>query len=145
MRNILILLIFIIILWLVIIYYDYDRLLRLKFSNINTLLNTYLTKPQTLKRVVLVIDCKNDEQLCLDTIKTLLDQSKRVHDIAVETPTPYVIQNELQSIVTIHKPQTTMIRETDDKTLILQIENGKIYPYGFVENYENSTERAQAS
>jgi len=138
MRNILILLIFIIVLWLVIIYYDYDRLLRLRFSNTKSLLNTYLTKPQTLKRVVVVINCKDDEQLCLDTIKTLLDQSRRVHDIAVETNTPYVISNELQSIVTVHKPQTTMIREPDNQTLILEIENGKIYPFGYIESSESN-------
>ena len=114
---------------IIFIYFDWDRKLSLKVSSINSLLNTYSMKPKsTSNRVVAVIKCNDSSDgLCNDTIKTLLDQSIRLHDIAVETNNPQFIDKDYLKVVSIHKPDTTWLREPDSDTIIIRIENGKEY------------------
>lgn len=120
------------ILSIIVVYFDLDRKALLKLSSTNSLSNIYSMKPKhTTNRVVAIIKC---DSLCNDTIKTLLDQSIRLHDIAVETNYPYNIRNEFLNVVSIHKPGTTWLRETDKDTIIINIENGKEYSYDFIEN-----------
>jgi hypothetical protein len=83
-------------------------------------------------RVVAIIKC--DNSLCNNTIKTLLDQSIRLHDIAVETNNPQLIDNEYLKIVSVHNPDTAWLREPDLDTIIILVENGKEYSYDYIEN-----------
>lgn len=133
MKFFLLLTIILTIISIIFIYFDWDRKLSLKVSSINSLLNTYSMKPKsTSNRVVAVIKC--NDGLCNDTIKTLLDQSIRLHDIAVETNNPQFIDKEYLKVVSIHEPDTTWLREPDSDTIIIQIENGKEYSYDYIEN-----------
>jgi hypothetical protein len=133
MKFFLLLTIIVTIISIIFIYFDLDRTLSLKVSSINSLLNTYRMKPKSISnRVVAVIKCKNS--LCNDTIKTLLDQSIRLHDIAVETTNPEFIDNEYLKVISIHEPDTTWLREPDSDTIIIRIQNGKEYSYDFIEN-----------
>ena len=133
MKFFLVLTIILTIISIIFIYFDWDRKLSLKVSSINSLLNTYSMKPKsTSNRVVAVIKCNDSSDgLCNDTIKTLLDQSIRLHDIAVETNNPQFIDKDY---VSIHKPDTTWLREPDSDTIIIRIENGKEYSYDYIEN-----------
>lgn len=134
MKFFLLLTIILTIISIIFIYFDWDRKLSLKVSSINSLLNTYSMKPKsTSNRVVAVIKCPPNG-LCNDTIKTLLDQSIRLHDIAVETNNPQFIDKEYLKFVSIHEPDTTWLREPDSDTIIIQIENGKEYSYDYIEN-----------
>jgi len=118
---------------IVFVYFDWDRKFKLKMTSLNSLSNTYSLKPKSkTNRVVAIIQC--NDGLCNDTIKTLLDQSIRLHDIAVETNHPEYINDEFLKVVSIHKPGTTWLRETDRDTIIIRIENGKEYPYDYIEN-----------
>lgn len=133
MKFFLVLTIILTIISIIFIYFDWDRKLSLKVSSINSLLNTYSMKPKsTSNRVVAVIKCNS--RLCNDTIKTLLDQSIRLHDIAVETNNPQFIDKEYLKVVSIHEPDTTWLREPDSDTIIIRIENGKEYSYDYIEN-----------
>jgi hypothetical protein len=136
MKFFLLLTIILTIISIIFIYFDWDRKLSLKVSSINSLLNTYSMKPKsTSNRVVAVIKCNEPPNgLCNDTIKTLLDQSIRLHDIAVETNNPQFIDKEYLKFVSIHEPDTTWLREPDSDTIIIRIENGKEYSYDYIEN-----------
>jgi hypothetical protein len=118
---------------IIFIYFDWDRKLKLKLTSLNSLTDIYSLKPKNKSnRVVALIKCSSG--LCNDTIKTLLDQSIRLHDIAVETEHPEYINDEFLKVVSIHKPGTLWLRETDRDTIIIEIENGKEYPYDYIEN-----------
>lgn len=118
---------------IIFVYFDWDRKLKLKISSLNTLSNVYGLKPKHgTNRVVAIIQC--DDACSSGTIKTLLDQSIRLHDIAVETNYPENIDNDFLKIVSIHRPGTAWLRETDRETIIIKIENGKEYPYDYIEN-----------
>lgn len=128
---------------IIFIYFDWDRKLSLKVSSIKSLMNTYSMKPKSnSNRVVAIIKCNSFNSfesttgnfLCNDTIKTLLDQSIRLHDIAVETNNPEFIDKEYLKVVSIHEPDTVWLREPDSDTIVIRIENGKEYPYDYIEN-----------
>lgn len=121
---------------LVMIYFDWDRSFRLYMSSVNDLINLYALKPQSERRVVAIIDCDsgtNNGEICNKTIKSILDQSIRLNDIAVQTNTPAKINGDLLKVVSIHKPGTEMIREMEQDTVIIKLENGKEYPFDFIE------------
>lgn len=137
MKFFLMLTIILTIISIIFIYFDWDRKLSLKVSSVNSLLNTYAMKPKSSSnRVVAVIKCDEANSfLCNDTIKTLIDQSIRLHDIAVETNNAqFTLDNEYLKVVSIHTPDTTWLREPDSDTIIIRIENGKEYPYDYIEN-----------
>lgn len=106
-----------------------------RFFNIpstDLLISAYGNKPSIRnKRVVIVLNCELG--ICENTIKSLLDQSVRVSDIAVETSRPDLITDDIKKIVSIHKPGTTKLRETESDTIVLFLNDGKIYDYDFVE------------
>lgn len=117
---------------MIMVYFDWDRLLMLKFTSFQKLVEAYKKKPRTEKRVVLVLECTSG--LCADTIKTILDQSVRVHDIAIQTNHPDKINSEMADIATFHLPGSEYIREGEIDTVILHLENGVKYPYDAIEN-----------
>lgn len=150
MKFFLMLTIILTIISIIFIYFDWDRKLSLKVSSVNSLLNTYNMKPKSnSNRVVAVIRCNDldpsspfdqpslptfSRGLSSNTIKTLLDQSIRLDDIAVETNNPQFIDSEYLKVVSVHAPDTTWLREPDSDTIIIRIENGKEYPYDYIEN-----------
>jgi len=122
---------------IVMVYYDWDRTIRLGMSSMNDLINMYSMKPKSgSRRVVAVIDCDdgvNNGAVCNKTLKSLLDQSMRLHDIAVQTNTPQKIDRDLLRVVSIHKPGTELVREMERDTIVLKLINGKEYPYDYIE------------
>lgn len=122
---------------IVVVYFDWDRTIRLSMASVNDLITTYSKKPQSdQRRVVAIIDCDegiNNGNVCTKTLKSILDQSLRLHDIAVQTNTPEKIDQDLLKVVSIHKPGTELVREMDRDTIILRFENGIEYPFDYVE------------
>jgi len=118
---------------IVMVYFDWDRTIRLGMSSINDLITMYSMKPKSSRRVVAVIDC-DDRSVCDKTLKSVLDQSIRLHDIAVETNTPWKIDKALMRVVSIHKPGTWLVREMERDTIVLKLKNGIEYPFDYVEN-----------
>lgn len=120
------------------VYFDWDRTIRLNMSSMDDLISMYSLRPKSeYRRVVVVIDCDegvNNGGVCNNTLKSILDQSIRLHDIAVQTNTPTKIDPDLLKVVSIHKPGTEMVREMDRDTLVIKLQNGKEYPFDFIEN-----------
>lgn len=100
-------------------------------DSIENLIDIYLSKPLTDKRIVVVLRC--DGELCEDTIKSLLKQNIRINDIAVETTKPDLINERLKKIVSIHKPDTTSLRETEADTIVLFLTDGHVYDHDYIE------------
>lgn len=98
------------------------------------LINMYSTKPSSDKRVVVVIPC--DGPVSELTLKSLLAQSVKVDDIAIETSKPGEISEQIRRVATVHKPDTTKLRETEIDTVVIFVENGKWYEYDFIEENE---------
>ncbi len=122
---------------IIMVYFDWDRTIRLGLSSMNDLITMYSMKPQSdARRAVAVIDCDdgvNNGAVCNKTLKSILDQSIRLHDIAVQTNTPNKINQDLLQVVSIHKPGTDVVREMDRDTVVLKLQNGKEYPFDYVE------------
>lgn len=133
MKWFLILTIILTIISIIFVYFDWDRKLKLKMSSLNTLSNIYSMKPKYKNgnRVVAVMQC---DKINNNTIKTLLDQSIRLHDIAIETHHPEYIDDYYLDFVSIHKPGTVWLREGDRDTIVVDIENGREYAYDHIEN-----------
>lgn len=120
------------ILYLIMIYFEWDRSLYLRFSSVDSLIKNYQKKPKKgEKRVVLILNCLDG--LCSYTIKSLLDQSIKVDSISVQTNYPEKINPELLKVVTVHKPSTEFLREPEKNTLILYLQNKKEYKYDDIE------------
>jgi hypothetical protein len=83
------------------------------------------------KRIVIILECENG--LCAKTLKSILDQSVRVDDIAVETNHPERISADEKQIVSVHKLGTAPVRETENDTIIFYLKNGQIYDYDYIE------------
>lgn len=112
---------------------DGDR----RTEEMSKLVGLYSSKPTIDdKRVVIVIPC-GEQQLSQQTLRSLLSQSKRVSDIAVETTKPDQISQEDKRVVTVHKPETTKLRECEADTIVIYATNGEWYDYDFVENKIN--------
>ena len=109
-----------------------DRFIEIKLSGMDDLLTRYGDVPRKsdAKRVVALIRCP--ESVSEDTIKSLLSQSVRLDDIAVETDNPV---RKYQHILTYHAPGTSVIREGELDTIIMPIVNGRVYDYDDVENF----------
>lgn len=101
-------------------------------TSLMTLIENYKLKPlNRSSRIVVVIPCV-DKVLDANTLKSILSQSVRVHDIAIETKFP--VSDEWKQVVSVHEPDTTRIRERDATTMIINVENEKWYPYDFIES-----------
>lgn len=104
----------------------------------NAAIQTYISKPKIPgRRVVIVIACKDNEDVSMDTLSSILAQTVRVDDIAVETATPNAISENVRQIVSVHKPDTTKLRETESSTIVLFITNGETYEPSFVQSFAN--------
>jgi hypothetical protein len=125
---------------LLMVYFDYDRTLRLKFTEITDMIEDYKKKPKSKRRVVAVLDCDDVNFLCTKTIKSMLDQSMRLDDFAIQTSTPEKIENKLLQVVSVHNPGTDVVREKERDTVIIRLVNGREYPYDFVESVVESSQ-----
>lgn len=108
-----------------------DREFMLSFKSTQGLIDRYskMTNPQ--RRIVVILECENG--LCEDTLKSILDQSVKVSEIAVETNFPERFQG-LSKVVSFHKPGTIAFRENEADSIIMVLKNGKIFDYDFIEN-----------
>jgi hypothetical protein len=138
-KFLLILTIIFTIIGIVMVYFDLDRTIRLSMTSMSDLIEMYKQKPQSsTKRIVAVIDCDtgiNLGSVCNKTLKSILDQSIRLHDIAVQTNTPEKIDKNLLEVVSIHAIGTDVVREADNSTIVLKLKNGFEYPYDYVETH----------
>jgi hypothetical protein len=143
-KFLLILTIIFTIIGIVMVYFDLDRTIRLSMTSMSDLIEMYKQKPQSsTKRIVAVIDCDtgiNLGSVCNKTLKSILDQSMRLHDIAVQTSTPEKIDKNLLEVVSIHAIGTDVVRETDNSTIVLKLKNGFEYPYDYVETHLENAE-----
>jgi len=117
------------------VIFDWDRTLMLHFNSLDKLADVYRVKPKTGKRIVAVFELKDGEEISPLTLKSLVDQNVRLHDIAVQTNTPSNDEH-LRKLVSFHKPQTEWLREPERDTVVLYIENGKEYPFGYIEDID---------
>lgn len=120
---------------IIFIIFDWDRTLRLYMNSIDDLIEVYKLKPKTDKRVVAVLELKNGEEPDIKTLKSLIDQNLRLHDIAIQTDDDLEQKcHDLKKFVSFHKPGTEWLRETEKDTHILYIKNGYEYQYGFLDD-----------
>jgi len=127
---------------IVLTFFDIDRSMFLKMANAKTMIKSYSMKPKNKTRTVGVINCK-DEPLNEKTLKSILDQSVRLDDLTVETRYPKAVDSSLSSVLTVHAPGTAWLREPEKDTLIINIENGREYPYDWIERtYERASGQA---
>lgn len=123
--------------YLVVIYMEWDRRLQLWLSPYDGYISEYSSKPlaSDKRRVVLLYKERHaSDDIPDDTLKSLLDQSVRVDSIAVQT-TDQVKYRHLKSFLTTHVPDTEAITEGDSTTIIIPIKPGVIYPYDYVESH----------
>lgn len=128
--NILILFMIILVLGMLFFYFDWDRTLRLRNTSFSNMYNIYKQKPVKDKKVVGIIE--TEDPINFQTIKSLMDQSVRLNNIAIQTNRTDVPE-DVKKVASVHYPDTVWLRETDKNTSIINIVNGKEYPYDFVE------------
>lgn len=125
------------IVFVLVIYMDWDRNIRLWFTSFETLVDEYKVKPKSSeklgKRAVVILPCKggSGEQ----TVKSMLDLSIRVDDFAINTNRNDQIDPKTKVVATVHAPGTEFIRKPSADTVIIKLENGKVYPYDYVETF----------
>ena len=133
MKGLLIVGIALTIAYIIAVVFNLDRQVTLLMKSIPTLAEQYKTLPLRNRRIVLLMKCK--APVCEETIKSLLDQSVRAHDIAIEATTPQLVSDAIKPVVTIHKPNTVHIREQESNTIVIPVVNGVMYDYDFVETH----------
>lgn len=114
---------------------EWDRTIKLWFSSFDSLVEQYKHKPHPSKRTVVIIECESG--LCNKTLKSLLDQSVKVHDITINTNHPENVNPKLKVISSIHKPGTEILREPSADTKIIRLQNGVTYSYDDIETEVN--------
>lgn len=120
--------------YLVIIYMEWDRVLSLKFWSYESFAEDYTSKPAahpTRRVVILYVDPNESAAIPSDMFKSILDQSVKVTDIAIQTATPKKFKS-MKSFTSTHVPGTELISEGDASTILIPVEP-RIYPYDFVE------------
>lgn len=121
--------------FIIMIYMEWDRTIKLWFSSYDTLIQQYKLKPHPTKRTVVIIECESG--LCDWTLKSLLDQSVRVHAININTNHPEKIDDKVKEIATLHRPGTEILREPSADTILINLKNGIVYPYDSIETKVN--------
>lgn len=120
------------IIYLVIIYMEWDRVIGFKFWSYESFAKGYANKPLAHPTRRVVISYVDDGGgIPSDTFKSLLDQSVKVTDIVVQTDDQQKFDS-VKSFTTIFSPGALSIIEGDDSTILIPVES-KIYPYDFVE------------
>jgi hypothetical protein len=61
-----------------------------------------------------------------------VNQSVKATDIAVETSHPELLDTRLKRFITVHKMNTTPIREMEADTIIILAENGRVYDKDYI-------------
>lgn len=128
--NILFLIMIILILGMLFFYFDFDRKIRLYSTSFSDLYDVYKQKPVKPEKIVGIIE--TDDPINLQTIKSIMDQSVRLNHLAIQT-NRIDIPEYIKKIATIHLPKTEWLRETENNTVIINIDNGVEYPYDFIE------------
>lgn len=153
MKNLIIL--FLILIILIIIVYNIFKKNKIeKIENIKNeenkssfqeLINLYFKKPKYNKRVVLIINC-DEENSCKnfidkETIKTIisiLNQNIRVDNIAIQINKPEkfkkILNPLLKNLISFHYPNTEKVREMENETITINLIKGKEYPYNYIQN-----------
>lgn len=122
--------------YVLLIFTEWDRNIKLWFTSIDTLIENYKKKPHPKQRTVVIIECESG--VCSNTLKSLLDQSVRVHDISINTDHPEKINPKLKVIANIHKPGTELVREPSADTKIIKLQNGETIAYDSIESQVNN-------
>lgn len=116
----------------IVVYFDVDRSVKNELISLSSLAKRYSLLPKSDRRSVVLLKC-DESGPDMKTLKSLLDQSVRVHDIAIETDYPRSIDDETKTVSTVHKMNTCHVRECELDTVIIIAKNGVTYPYDFVE------------
>jgi predicted RNA binding protein YcfA (HicA-like mRNA interferase family) len=133
-RNVLIITIVITFFTIIIVAFDWDRTFKIIMTPVENFIDIYKKKPHSSRRVVGVI--KTEEPLNMNTVKSILDQSVRLNDIALESKSQRVPQHHpIIDVISWHNPNTTWLREPDSNTIIIPFKNNEEYSYGFVETF----------
>ena len=125
--------------FLVAVYFEWDRQILLRFRSYDGFLDEYRFKPPASinRRVVLLFkehEGIGDRCIADETLKSCLDQSVKVDSFSVQTDDNSKYKH-LRSFLTTHVPDTEHIYEGDATTIIIPIKSGVVYPYDFVETY----------
>lgn len=131
------------VIYLVVVYMEWDRTVRLWFSSYDEYVDEYRLKPlasDTNRVVLLFKERDSSDRIPDDTFKSILDQSVRVDSISVQT-TDRNKYRHLKSFVTTHVPDTEYLSEGDETTIIIPIKSGEIYPYDYVERWVKNHRR----
>lgn len=127
------------VLYILSIVTSFDRRIRLSFTSPNEISTKIRPiSEQKQKRIVIIFTLPPS----VATVKSLLDQSVKVDDIALETEHPENISDELKQLVSVHYKGTAPIRECESDTMIIVLNDyDKIYDYDFVERRVVDEER----
>lgn len=113
---------------------EWDRVLGFKFWSYDSFVKDYANKPSahpTRRVVILYIDSIESNDIPSDMFKSILDQSVKVDDIAIQTTNPQKFKH-MKNFTSTHVPGTEFISEGDASTILIPVVM-KIYPYDFVE------------
>lgn len=133
LRYILIILLIGVICYGIAVFFDVDRAISLKMTPMSDIIESYNTQKKSVaRRIVIVMICESG--ICKDdTLKSLLNQSVKADDIIVETLHPERICPDIRSSkINICPMGSTPLRECDADTIIIMVENDRIYPYDFI-------------
>jgi hypothetical protein len=120
------------ILYMVAVMTNVDRKLTLSIQTLPSLIEKYALMPLPTNRVVIILVCESG--LCESTLKSLLNQSVRVSDIAIETDHPENITADMRRIVSLHPTGSTRWRESEADTIVFILQNGEIFDYDYIES-----------
>jgi hypothetical protein len=123
--------------YLIVVYFELDRSFRIASTPLSDMVETYVKTVKTPERVVCVIDCESEDpngSECLRTVKSVLDSSVRVDDIAIQTDKPWAVNEDLKKVCSAHFRGTEPLREADANTIILYLKPGREYGFEEIEN-----------
>lgn len=111
------------------VHYDVYRRVRLFLTTIDALEKTRTRRGQ--RRTVALITLNDGEMLDSYTVKSLLDQSIRPHEISVETAAKNRPSDS--EYVKFHPKDTLSVREDDASNIIIRVKNGQYYDWDYIE------------
>lgn len=147
------------IIYLVLIYYELIRYVKLKYNykDINNYIDNYKNIPKCNKKVVISFTTtQNDLTKIEPMLKSILNQTFRVDKIILNIPYSYKgkdynVPNKYKKFLSIYKVGKyigdgtsfipTLTREEDKNTIIIFIKDNIIYSDTFVENLIDESEK----